>query len=63
MVTMMNTCPRCGGSLPDPKVAALSRQDNKTKVCSPCGVQEALNAFAGLPVWRTFPERLPAYEA
>ena len=38
-------CPRCK------KVytghPAISRVDNKTKICSPCGTEEALNDYYG----------------
>lgn len=37
---MKKVCPRCGRPLD--KFPALSRKDNKTKICSKCGVQEAL---------------------
>ena len=32
-------CPRCGSSLG--RATALSRRDNKTSVCTPCGADEA----------------------
>lgn len=37
-------CPRCGVNELKPKLAsnALSRKDNKTYICSDCGIQEAL---------------------
>jgi len=37
-------CPRCGVNELKPKLAsnALSRKDNKTYICSDCGMQEAL---------------------
>lgn len=34
------TCPRCGQKYNEPP--ALSRKDNKTKICSKCGNEEAL---------------------
>lgn len=34
-------CPGCGDKFPEHK-AALSRFDNKTKVCSECGTFEAM---------------------
>ena len=38
-----NTCPRCLGSIVgDP---AVSRTDNVTDICSPCGQTEAMEAF------------------
>jgi hypothetical protein len=35
-----NYCARCGGELP--KYPALSRRDNHTRICSDCGLLEAL---------------------
>lgn len=36
-------CPRCGGAMAEKLVwNALSRYDNTTYVCSPCGQHEAL---------------------
>ena len=45
------TCPRCGKQEPAPDFPALSRKDNATAVCSPCGVDEALQQFAGRDPW------------
>ena len=45
-------CPRCGSAIMD--FPALSRTDNKTKVCSPCGRLEGIEALAlgkPLPQW------------
>jgi ribosomal protein S27AE len=44
------TCPRCGkiATYGDPfhrGFGALSRIDNKTRICSDCGVDEALEDF------------------
>jgi transposase len=33
-------CPRCGEKMD--KYPALSRRDNETGICSPCGSEEAL---------------------
>lgn len=43
-------CPRCGGYIPGNKrpgshPGAVSRVDNKTEICSTCGVLEAVSAF------------------
>ena len=40
-------CPRCKTNELDPIETrnALSRKDNKTYICSQCGVEEALEAF------------------
>lgn len=48
-ITNLAICPRCGARVLDisensPHVA-ISRKDNKTYVCSPCGQDEALIAF------------------
>lgn len=37
-------CPGCGDNFEEPR-AALSRFDNKTKVCSECGAYEAMIQF------------------
>lgn len=42
-----DTCPRCGGGIPNDQdrgkyPGALSRFDNRTQVCSACGVKEAI---------------------
>lgn len=36
-------CPICGQKIDYP---AISRSDNKTEICSDCGVREALEDFA-----------------
>lgn len=36
-------CPRCSGPLD--RHPALSRADDKTAICSPCGTHEAIQAF------------------
>jgi rRNA maturation protein Nop10 len=38
-------CPRCGGKLPIGYPGALSRRDNKTEICSDCGMIEAFIDF------------------
>jgi len=50
--TIMNThtCPRCGEGIPNNLQrgmypGALSRTDNKTEICSPCGTDEAMEDF------------------
>ena len=37
-------CPRCGTYTSD--FPAISRRDNKTEICSACGLDEALFDFA-----------------
>lgn len=44
----MKVCPRCG-NITDMAFPALSRVDNKTAICSPCGLDEAIRQFALLP--------------
>ena len=44
----MNTCPRCGKNYDG--YPALSRIDNATNICPPCGTAEALEDFAGVPL-------------
>ena len=43
-------CPSCNGFIPNNDTpgaypGALSRKDNKTEICSSCGVKEALVSF------------------
>jgi predicted RNA-binding Zn-ribbon protein involved in translation (DUF1610 family) len=42
-------CPRCN-EVVDMKYPALSRVDNETFVCSPCGTEEAMQNFQGIPL-------------
>lgn len=44
-------CPTCDGFIPNNETpgaysGAISRRDNKTEICSACGVDEALADFA-----------------
>ena len=39
------TCPTCGDEIVE--YPALSRRDNKTHICSPCGLREAMNDWQG----------------
>jgi len=39
-MSKLKVCPRCSG--PMSKYPAVSRRDNKTEICSNCGVEEAL---------------------
>lgn len=47
------TCPRCKGYIPHREIheythrGALSRVDNKTEICSDCGVEEAILQYRG----------------
>jgi len=45
----MSKCPRCGENRMT-RHPALSRVDNKTHICSECGTDEAMQAFAGKPL-------------
>ena len=38
-------CPKCGKQ--STGYPALSRRDNKTNICSPCGIVEALEDYRG----------------
>ena len=43
-------CPSCGGFIPNNQhpgayMGAISRKDNKTEICSSCGIDEALADF------------------
>lgn len=42
------TCPRCGKEYDG--YPALSRTDNATSICDPCGTAEALEDFMGTPL-------------
>ena len=39
-------CPRCRNDVTD--FPAISRRDNKTEICSACGIEEALFDFASM---------------
>ncbi len=45
----MRTCPRCGQNRMT-KHPALSRVDNRSQICSECGVEEAMMDFAKIPL-------------
>jgi hypothetical protein len=45
----MTRCPRCGK--PYNHFPALSRYDNKTLICSPCGTDEAMMDFTGVELY------------
>jgi predicted RNA-binding Zn-ribbon protein involved in translation (DUF1610 family) len=50
--TVNTICPRCGHQIPNDKtpgayMGAMSRKDNQTEVCSPCGTEEAILQFSG----------------
>ena len=42
----MRTCPRCKKEYSE--FPALSRADNKTDICSDCGVREAMADYFGI---------------
>lgn len=49
-------CPRCEGYIPnniEPGAypGAISRWDNKTEICSPCGTEEAILALVAVDEW------------
>jgi hypothetical protein len=43
------SCPRCGGPLPQYGMqgVSLSRRDNRTDICSKCGMEEAIEDMRG----------------
>ena len=41
-------CPRCKKAYTG--FPALSRRDNKTSICSPCGTEEALDDYFDVPL-------------
>lgn len=52
-------CPRCRGFIPSNDTpgaypGALSRADNATEVCSPCGMEEAILLLAPKDTWPVF---------
>ena len=58
----MPICPRCGHFIPNDETpgkycGAVSRKDNKTEVCSACGLLEAFEdehiapPYTGKPYW------------
>ena len=50
-------CPRCARNEMTDVLAgnALSRKDNETYVCSPCGTDEAILDFGGIGQLETWP--------
>ena len=42
-ITVTAVCPRCGRSYRG--YPALSREDNKTRICPDCGIREALSSI------------------
>jgi hypothetical protein len=47
-------CPKCSGFIPNNEMpgaysGAISRRDNKTEICSACGVLEALEDYLSKP--------------
>lgn len=44
-------CPRCMQMLPLGYPGALSRVDNKTEICSECGLDEAIRLLAPIEDW------------
>ena len=43
-MTKTEQCPKCGDNMKKPRVA-LSRRDNKSNICPPCGTREAMEDF------------------
>lgn len=40
-------CPRCGEMVEPPHFPALSRTNNRSYICAPCGYDEGLKAHFG----------------
>ena len=55
------TCPRCKWNLLEsiPAHNAMSRRDNKTRICSQCGVREALEDSGLIDRWLDEPTNRP----
>lgn len=51
-------CPRC--LLEFTGFPAMSRTDNKTEICSDCGVAEAMDDLAGIPLRKIFATEGPS---
>lgn len=51
VVQSARKCPKCGKKYYD--YPALSREDNKTEICSECGIREALATFSKTVVEKT----------
>lgn len=52
---LQSLCPRCLGFIPNNKTpglypGAMSRVDNRTEICSECGIEEAMNYFTAEPL-------------
>lgn len=50
MVNEIKNCPDCGGFIPNNEnpgayPGAISRKDNKTEICSDCGMAEGILAW------------------
>jgi|LakMenE01Jun11ns_1017448.scaffolds.fasta_scaffold9488725_2 hypothetical protein len=60
----MSKCPRCGENRMT-RHPALSRVDNKTHICTICGTDEAMLAFAGITMtkqsWHENNQRAEVY--
>lgn len=60
-------CPRCGGGIPNNEhegeyIGAISRWDNKTEICSDCGLREAMIQFEGAHLITPVHQPLPPEE-
>lgn len=50
MEKLKSRCPKCKNYIQG--YPAISRKDNKTKICSECGILEALESFINYPKTR-----------
>lgn len=60
---VFQVCPRCVTNLlhADRVRNAVSRKDNETLICPPCGTSEAIRNANRLDPWPTFPEPWNAF--
>lgn len=60
---LFKICPRCADNLLHASRVrnALSRKDNETYICPPCGTDEGLRDASGQDPWPTFPEVWTAF--
>lgn len=52
MKNKIKKCPKCGRKFEG--IGAISRRDNKTEICSDCGVVEAMADFFGRELYDKF---------
>ena len=57
-------CPRCKDNLlkSNPAQNSVSRRDNKTRICSSCGTQEAFEDSRLIKPWLDTPTNMPYWD-